>query len=90
MHADEFEISLSRELNVCKNTIKRIKDSLGILERKHHKSTEAFIAELHAGTLPENADMKDDYTAWQSSYDSLKQWKEMEKQYQEAFKTMRI
>jgi hypothetical protein len=34
MHTDEYEISLYRELAVCKNTIRRIKKSLGILERK--------------------------------------------------------
>jgi hypothetical protein len=90
MHTDEFEISLSRELSVCKSTIQRIKQSLGILERKHNKTTEMFIDELRSNKLPDNPDYKDDYEAWRSSYESLKRWEELERQYQEAFRMMKI
>ena len=45
VHTDEFEISLSRELNVCKNTIQRTQKSLGLLEQKHNKITAVFIEE---------------------------------------------
>jgi hypothetical protein len=89
VHTDEYEISLNRELTVCKNTIQRIKKSLGILERKHNKTTEAFIAELKSGKLTQHPEFKDDYEAWQSSYDSLKRWEELEKQYQDAFRMMK-
>lgn len=91
MHTDEFEISLSRELGVCKNTIFRIKKTLGILERKHNKTTEVFIEELLSGKLsPDHPDYKDDYAAWRNSYDSLKQWEKLEQQYHEAFRMMKI
>jgi hypothetical protein len=90
VHTDEFEISLSRELNVCKNTIQRIQKSLGILERKHNKTTEVFIQELLNNTVTGNPEYKEDYDAWQSSYESLKKWEELERQYQEAFRMMKI
>jgi len=91
MHTDEFEISLSRELSVCKNTISRIKKTLGILERKHNKTTESFIEELLSGTLSQDhPDYKDDYEAWKSSYDSLKQWEALQQQYQDALRMMKI
>jgi hypothetical protein len=91
MHSDEFEISLSRELSVCKNTISRIKKTLGILERKHNKTTEAFIEELLNSKLsPDHPDYKDDYEAWKSSYDSLQQWEALQQQYHEAFRMMKI
>ena len=90
MQSNDFEISLSRELNVCKNTIQRIKKSLGILERKHNKTTEVFIRELLNNALTGHAEYKDDYEAWQSSYESLKKWEELERQYQEAFRMMKI
>lgn len=89
MHTDEYEISLNRELAVCKNTIQRIKKSLGILERKHSKTTEAFIAEYRSGKLTQHPEFKDDYEAWQSSYDSLKRWEGLEKQYQDAYRIMK-
>jgi hypothetical protein len=89
VHTDEYEISLYRELAVCKNTIQRIKKSLGILERKHNKATQAFIAEYRNGKLTQHPEFKDDYEAWQSSYDSLKRWEELEKQYQDAYRLMK-
>jgi hypothetical protein len=90
MPYDEYEISLARELNLCKNTIQRIQKSLGILERKHNKTTEVFIQELLDNKLIDRPEFKDDYDAWQSSYDSLKKWQELEQQYREAFRTMKI
>ncbi|MGC1454437.1 MAG: hypothetical protein WA946_04540 [Nitrospirota bacterium] len=90
MPYDEYEISLARELNLCKNTIQRIQKSLGILERKHNKTTEVFIQELLDNKLIDRLEFKDDYAAWQSSYDSLKKWQELEQQYREAFRTMKI
>lgn len=90
MHTDEFEISLSRELSVCKNTIQRIKHTLSILERKHSKTTEMFIDDLRSDRMPDNPDYKDDYEAWRCSYESLKQWEELERQYQEALRLMKI
>jgi hypothetical protein len=89
VQTDEYEISLYRELNVCKNTIQRIKKSLGILERKHNKTTEAFIADSKSGKLTQYPEFKDDYEAWESSYDSLKRWEELEKQYQDALRSMK-
>ncbi len=90
MHTDEFEISLSRELNVCKNTIQRIRKSLGLLERKHNKTTEDFMQELLNNKLTGQPEYKDDYDAWQSSYESLKRWEELERQYRQAFQMMKI
>jgi hypothetical protein len=83
MHGNEFEISLSKELTVCKKTIQKIRKTLDLLERKHGKTTAQFIAELASGNLSANADLKDDYDAWKSSYESLKRWEELEKQYRE-------
>jgi len=87
---DEYEISLSRELNVCKNTIQRIQKSLGILERKHNMTSEAFIKELRNNTLADHPEYKEDYDAWQSSYESLKRWEELERKYRDEFQRMKI
>lgn len=61
MHADEFEISLARELRVCKNTINKIKKSLDRLERKHNETTQIFIEELRCGTLSNHPTATSDY-----------------------------
>jgi hypothetical protein len=75
---------------VCKNTIQRIEESLGILKRKHDMTTEMFIDELQSNTLPDNPDYKGDYEVWRRSYESLKRLDALERQYQEAFRTMMI
>ncbi len=90
MHADEYEISLARELSVCKNTILRIKKTLGILERKHNKTTEVFIQELLNDKSTGHPEHQEDYDAWQSSYESLKKWEELERQYHEAFRKLKF
>ncbi len=89
MHTDEYEISLERELTVCKKMIQRINKTLELLEKKHNKQTAAFIAERKNGTLQANAVFEDDFQAWESSYDSLQRWQELEKQYQEIYRTMK-
>ncbi|HTG01569.1 MAG TPA: hypothetical protein VK654_13395 [Nitrospirota bacterium] len=90
MHTDEFEISLHRELKVCGGTIQRIKKSLLLLEQKHGKTTEDFIKELESGTLVPDSDTQDDYAAWQDTYDSLKRWQALERQYQQQLGIMKI
>ncbi len=90
MHTDEFEISHSRELKVCSNTIHRIRKSLSLMEKKHKKSTEIFMEEYRSGKLTADINNNDDYAAWWSSCESLKQWQKLEQQYQEQFQTMKI
>lgn len=90
MNTDEYEISLSRELSVCKNTIYRIKKTLKLLEQKHNKKTEEFIQELNTAKQSPDPALNDDCEAWKSSYDSLKKWEALEKQYQEEYRKMKI
>jgi hypothetical protein len=53
-------------------------------------TTEMFIDELQSNTLPDNPDYKGDYEVWRRSYESLKRLDALERQYQEAFRTMMI
>ncbi len=87
MHTDEYEISLSRELAVCKSTIKKIKEFFGILERKYNKTTAQFVKEYDSGKISGH---KEDFEPWRSNYESLKGWEELERQYEEAFRMMKI
>lgn len=89
MQTDEYEISLSRELAVCNNTIQRIKKTLELLEKKHNKSTEQFIQERHKGAQ-RNADFQADYETWENTWESLKKWEELGRQYEEAYRTLKI
>jgi len=90
MHTDEYEISLSRELGVCRNTMKRIRKTLELLEQKHQRTSKAFMEDVRTGKLKNDPDLKEDYDAWQSSYESLKKWEELEKEYVVIFNSMKI
>jgi hypothetical protein len=90
MHTDEFEISLSRELSVCKNTIMSIKKTLSVLERKHNKTTEVFMEELRRGNPSATRADEGDSAAWRDSYAALKHWEDLERQYHDAYRMMKI
>jgi hypothetical protein len=90
MHTDEYEISLSRELSVCRKTIQRIRKTLQLLEHKHKKTTDAFMRDIAQGTVAESPEFKEDYDAWQSTYESLKKWEALEKQYEELYRALKI
>lgn len=87
MHTDEYEISLSRELAVCKSTMKKIKEFFAIMERKHNKTTAQFVDEYDSGKLTNDPG---DYRIWRDNYASLKNWEELERQYQEIYVKMKI
>jgi len=90
MYTDEYEISLARELVVCKNTIRKIKKSLENLERKYNKSTKFFLNEFQSGTLAGHPDSDQDYKLWFAFHESLKKWEELEKQYLEVIRMTKI
>ncbi len=90
MHTDEFEISLHRELKVCESAIQRIKKTLSLMEQKHHKTTEAFIEEYRSGKPDADKEHEDDYRVWESSFESLRKWQDLEQQYREQFRKMKI
>jgi hypothetical protein len=90
MHTDEFEISLHRELKVCENTIQRIRKTLSLMEQKHRKTTATFIEEFRSGRLEGDKANEDDYRVWESSYESLRKWRDLEQQYREQFRKMKI
>ncbi len=87
MHTDEYEISLYRELGVCKSSIKRIKEFFSIMERKHKKTTAQFVEEYDSGKLNGNPE---DYSSWRANFESLKKWEDLQRQYEELFRQMKI
>lgn len=89
MHTDEFEISLARELKVCGNTIQRIKKTLTLMEQKHNMTTAVFIEEYRNGKLSD-PNYQDDFRAWSDTFESLQQWQDLERQYQEQFRVMKV
>jgi len=87
MYTDEYEISLSRELSVCKATIKKAERTLVDMEKKYNFKTEVFIKEFQNGEI---AGLNEDFIVWLNNYETLKRWRDMMKQYEEMFRIMKI
>ena len=87
MHTDEYEISLSRELNVCEKKIKKIRQVLIGLEMKYKMKTEVFVTELSSGNI---AGQKEDFDVWIREYEALKKWEALRDQYADLLKKMKI
>jgi hypothetical protein len=87
MHTDEYEISLSRELDVCDSKIREIRRFLAVMEKRYSLDTEMFVQGFHDGRLTGYAD---DFTLWIDNYEALKRWKALKRQYEELLQRMKI
>jgi len=87
MHTDEYEISLSRELNVCERKIAKIKKTLLYLEQKYN-----IKAEVLADKVPDGKISSEDagVIAWMKESEALKKWETLRDQYAELLQRMKI
>ena len=85
MHTDEYGISLSRELNVCRRKILKLEKDLSVLERKYNLKTELFVEEFNKGGMEPGRD----FTSWIEGYRALCQWRERAAQYEEMYRLMK-
>jgi len=47
MHTDEYEISIGREISLCRKLIRRLKSSIQKREKRYGISTEGFLKGLN-------------------------------------------
>jgi hypothetical protein len=80
VHTDEFEISLSRELAVCRKAIKKIEKSLSLMEKKYGGETK---------NLPGPSGRADAQDILQL-HQELDQWRSTLRQYEELYYSMKI
>lgn len=85
MHSDEYGITLSREVHICKAKLKEIRQALAALEDKYACTTGAFVAgEGPAGVIGDK-----DAAVWKENSEALKTWTSRQEQYDEIYRTMR-
>lgn len=85
MHTDEFEISLSRELNVCEGYVKKYRKELDGLEARHGMTTELFVEHSRNGRLAAAADGSE----WQQAFDAWQRWSAARDEYGRLLGAMR-
>jgi hypothetical protein len=86
MHTDEFEISLSRELAVCRTAIAKIERFLTDMTRKYNIETGTFLQHYRKGALPRSKD----FVAWAENHEALNKWQASLEQYEDLFRSMKI
>ncbi len=85
MHTDEYEISIWREIEVCKSAITIAEKKLADMERKHGLRGDAVADQLRSG----GAGGDSACSAWLETYRGLMTWKEKLTQYEEFLKSMK-
>ena len=86
MHTDEYEIALSREVDVCRSKVRKYADLLAAMEVRHNMTTPAFQERMRLNELPPNADHK----GWQEGIEALQRWSEKRSEYERLLNVMKI
>lgn len=85
LQTDEYCISISREITVCRNMVDRQKKELTQFEKQYGISTEQLIA----GELPEIVGAARDMETWRNGYAGLLAWQQRLREYEEAYNALR-
>ena len=85
LQTDEYGISISREITVCRNMIDRQKKELARFEKQYGISTARMIA----GKMPETGKEARDLEAWRNGYEGLLAWRQRLREYGEAYNALR-
>jgi hypothetical protein len=87
MDTDEYEISLSRELDVCKGAIRTLQKRLQKMEARYGIGTGKFLEEYRDGRFPRESK---DAQEWIGFYKALGHWEKRQEEFEEIFRRMRI
>lgn len=85
LQTDEYGISISREITVCKNMIDRQQKALFRFEKRYDISTQQIVA----GELPEGGGKASDLDEWRNGYEGLLAWQQRLREYEEAYKALK-
>jgi hypothetical protein len=85
MHTDEYEISLGREITLCRRMVRQLQDSIARREKQCGMTTEAFLQALEEGCLPEQHPTQ----SWKQEYQELQYWQKTLTQYEEALEGLK-
>ena len=85
MHTDEYEISLTREINHCERVVRKIREALAARRRQfgmEYPEASAAVELLAVG--------RRELAAWKEDFEALPEWEQRLEEYREALSTMRI
>lgn len=85
LQTDEYGISISREIAVCRNMIERQRKHLVRFEKRYGFFTEEVIKNesLKIDTKTQDLDQ------WRNEYEGLLAWQQRLREYEDAYETLR-
>ena len=85
LQTDEYGISISREITVCRNMIERQRNPLIRFEKQYGFFTEEVVKNesLKIDTKTRDLDQ------WRNEYEGLLAWQQRLREYEEAYATLR-
>ncbi len=84
MHTDEYEISIGREMTLCRKVVKTLRNSLHKREKQYAMTTEAVLRALDEGRISEQSHFRD----WRKEYQDLQYWQKLLSDYEEALRRL--
>lgn len=87
MHTDEYEISLAREINVCKRVVNETRTKLGERQQRFGMDfPQASIAVAEGRLIVSSRELAE----WQEDCEALPLWEQRLEEYREALAVMRV
>ncbi len=85
MHTDEYEISIGREIALCRKMIRRLQAALERREKQWEMTTEAVLQALEAGRWSEQHQGQ----SWNREYQELQYWQKTLREYEAALASLK-
>jgi hypothetical protein len=85
MHTDEYEISLSREMALCRKRIRQLQESLDRREKQWGMTTAALLQAPEAGCRSEPHLAAE----WKREYQDLQYWQKTLTEYQKVLANLK-
>ncbi len=85
MHTDEYEISIGREVNLCRKLIQKLRSAIRKHEKQHGMTTEEFLLRPAEGGTVES---RPDFMKWRKDYTELQFWENMLGEYEKALENL--
>jgi hypothetical protein len=85
MHTDEYEISIGREIALCRRMVRQLNDSLQRRERQSGMTTAAILKAVEDRCQSEEHPLQ----VWKQEYQKLQYWQKMLAEYEEALESLK-
>jgi hypothetical protein len=85
LQTDEYGISISREITVCRNMIERQRKNLARFEKQYGISTGEMIKNENLKTEIKTRDTDD----WRNENEGLLAWEQRLREYEEAYESLK-